>query len=81
MKKEKCFFYCILNRSVFVVATNRTGNTEHRFSELVELEKDETTPEAFDKWISLKSESLLKDLDPERLIGKTNLIDLYVIAE
>lgn len=81
MKKEKAFFYCILKLSVAPMATGRARDSEHLFHELVELEKDETVPVAFDKWLSQKSVSLLQGIDEERISAKTTLINMYVITE
>jgi hypothetical protein len=62
MKKNIHFFYCTFNVTLKYgeVGERATATKDpiHHYTELVEVGKDETAPEAFNKWIEDKRESL-----------------------
>lgn len=73
------FFFCALKLRKINILSSTPSYTEHVFHELIELENDETVPEAFDKWLSIQSESLVQGID-ERAKAKAILINMYVVA-
>ncbi len=68
MKKNSHFFYCTFHVTLKMGPGARFTPAEpiHNYKELVEVGKDETAPEAFDRWVDAKREDLKAKWDSNK---------------